>query len=148
MVTIIAAGVGLWRYETQVNPDRLGQGGVLLQLVRITWNLIFSANLCLIGWVYWRARDGALERRQWRLLVMLSSPPLAFFLLILVGMSWGADSFDTWRGGFALTWCLSALAWCMLVFGLTVQAASLPHRILHLVAVASATLTVFAACCV
>lgn len=147
LVTIIAAGIGLWRYETLVNPDRLGVGGVLLQVVRMTWNLIFAANLCLIGWVRWRAWDGALARRQWRVLVMLSAPPLVFFLLILIGMSWGSSSFEVLRGWLAFTWFLSVVCLVTLLYGLTVEAASPPHRMFHLVALSAALLAVFATCC-
>ncbi len=147
LVTIIALAFALWRYENEVNADHLGQGGLRLQIVRITWSMIFSTNLCLIVWV--RARGTTAHKRarqQWYALTILSLPQLIFFLLILLGMSWGPGSLEMLRGWLALLWCLSVFPLLFLCYGFIVEAASPPHRMLHLASVISALWVVFTAC--
>ena len=51
VITVVAAVVGLWRYQCSVNPDPSGRAGVWLHIIRIAWNTVFVVTLALIVWV-------------------------------------------------------------------------------------------------
>ena len=147
IITIVAGVIGLWRYESEVNPDQMGQGGVLLQLMRSIWNTAFVTNCCLIVWARLRMRPGADTRRQWRQLLVLSLPQLTFFALVLVGMGLGPDYFAPLRVWFSVLWLATCISLFFLLYGLTVEAVSPPHRLLHLAALTSAAVAACAPCC-
>ena len=147
VITIAAFTVALWRYELQTNPDSTCQGGVLLHATRLAWNFAFATKLCLIAWVRWRMPVGDAARLQWLQLTSLSFPQLAFFALVLVGIGLGPGAFGPLRAAFSALWLSAAVMLILLLYGLTVEAVSPPHRVLHLAALTSAALTVCAPCC-